>query len=191
MSLLVYDLRDRAQLFRCRCPKTEELQVRGSLLEQHIGADLDRTTHSFAARRNGVISCFITTSPTNAAGAIRLTSSGSGSPSFIPSGVALTTTSYPSGSFEPVLTFRFGTVIKHSTSEFSGLAESRRNSSISRAVALEGTREALRRRSLECGLETFRATRRLHKPKARKDLAERTATVRSPASIGRQSLRRG
>src|SRR5271167_1047121 len=43
-SLLVFDLRDRAQLFRCRCPETEELQVRGNLLEQHIGADLDRTT---------------------------------------------------------------------------------------------------------------------------------------------------
>ena len=48
---------------------------------------------SWAAARNGVISCFITTSPTNVSGAIRSTSIGSGSSSFIPSGVALTTMS--------------------------------------------------------------------------------------------------
>ena len=47
----------------------------------------------------------------------------------------------------------------------------------------KGTREAIRRRSLECGLETFRSTRGLHKSEARKALAERTATVRSPASV--------
>ena len=46
-----------------------------------------------AAARNGVIVCFITTSPTNVDGAIRSTSIGSGSSSFMPSGVALTTRS--------------------------------------------------------------------------------------------------
>jgi len=59
---------------------------------------------SIAARRNGVNSSFITTSPTNVPEARRDTSSGSGSPGFMPSGVALTTTSQPDGSFDPVRT---------------------------------------------------------------------------------------
>ena len=48
---------------------------------------------AWAAARNGVIVCFITTSPTNVLGAIRSTSMGNGSSSFMPSGVALTTRS--------------------------------------------------------------------------------------------------
>ena len=51
--------------------------------------------------RKGVISSFITTSPTNVVGEIRSTFSGSGSSFFMPSGVALTTMSYPPGSAEP------------------------------------------------------------------------------------------
>jgi hypothetical protein len=53
------------------------------------------TSHprSTAARRNGVICCFMTTSPTNAPGESRRVSSGNGSSSFMPSGVALTTIS--------------------------------------------------------------------------------------------------
>ena len=48
---------------------------------------------SCAARRNGVTAVFITTSPTNVVGATRLMSIGKGSPSFMPRGVAFTTTS--------------------------------------------------------------------------------------------------
>ena len=57
-----------------------------------------------AARRKAVISVRITTSPTKVDGARRDTSSGSGSPAFMPIGVALTTRSKPAGSLEPVRT---------------------------------------------------------------------------------------
>ena len=78
------------------------------------------------------------------------------------------------------------------TPELSGLAESRTNSrSRHEHLGRKGTREAIRRRSLECGLETFRSTRGLHKSETRKALAERTATVRSPASMrGHESTTR-
>ena len=46
-----------------------------------------------AARSRGVNSSFITTSPTNVVGAILVMSTGSGSPDFMPSGVAFTTMS--------------------------------------------------------------------------------------------------
>ena len=63
---------------------------------------------SSAARSNGVYSDFMTTSPTKQLGAMRDTSKGSGSSSFMPTGVALTTMSKPSGSFEPVRTTNAG-----------------------------------------------------------------------------------
>ena len=47
----------------------------------------------------------------------------------------------------------------------------------------EGTREAIRWRPLERGLETFRSTRGLHKSKTRKAVAERIGTIRSPARV--------
>ena len=59
---------------------------------------------SSAACSSGVYSSFITTSPTKLVGEILEMSNGSGSPEFIPSGVALTMISKPSGSLEPVPT---------------------------------------------------------------------------------------
>ena len=55
-----------------------------------------------------MISVFITTSPTKVDGSIRSTSIGSGSPGFIPSGEALTTTSKPAGSRDPSVSFSAG-----------------------------------------------------------------------------------
>jgi hypothetical protein len=73
--------------------EAEELEIGRDLLEQHVGADLDRAASLLHRAQEGVISCFITTSPTKVPGAIQETSTGSGSPSFMPSGVALTTIS--------------------------------------------------------------------------------------------------
>jgi hypothetical protein len=72
--------------------ESRSTQVGRDLLEQHVGADLEAA----AARLNGgkpVISAFMTTSPTKASAAMRETSVGIGSPSFMPIGVALTTMS--------------------------------------------------------------------------------------------------
>jgi len=63
---------------------------------------------SYAAARNGVMACFMTTSPTNVPGSSRDMSIGNGSPSFMPMGVALTTISQPAGSLEPVITSKSG-----------------------------------------------------------------------------------
>ena len=71
----------------------EELQVGRDLLVEHVLPTWMRQPRSMAACRNGVMVCFITTSATNVVGAMRSTSIGSGSPSFMPSGVALTTRS--------------------------------------------------------------------------------------------------
>ena len=63
---------------------------------------------AWAALRKAVISVRITTSPTKVRASRRDTSSGSGSPSFMPMGVALTTRSKPAGSGLPVFTSMAG-----------------------------------------------------------------------------------
>ena len=74
---LVVDLRDSPEFVRRGRAKAEELEIGWNLLEQHVGADLDfAATRPCPAARNGVISCFITTSPTKVEGAIRSTSIG-------------------------------------------------------------------------------------------------------------------
>ena len=82
-----------AEVIGCRARKAEKLEIGGDLLEQHVGADLDRASECARGLRNGVNSSFMTTSPTKAEGSIRATSTGSGSPAFMPTGVALTTIS--------------------------------------------------------------------------------------------------
>jgi hypothetical protein len=78
------------------------------------------------------------------------------------------------------------------TSQLSGLAQSRTNArSENQYLGRKGTREAVRWRSLERGLEAFRSTRRLHESEARKALAERVGSVRTPASVPGKDLRRG
>ena len=51
-----------------------------------------------------IVGALITTSPTNVSAASRDTSTGSGSPCFMPSGVAFTTNSCPAGSLLPLVT---------------------------------------------------------------------------------------
>jgi hypothetical protein len=90
----VLDLRYVAQLGGCRRAESQEFQVRRDLLEQHISVPTCvAQPRCCAALRNGVIAVFITTSPTNVVAATRFMSMGSGSPSFMPRGVAFTTRS--------------------------------------------------------------------------------------------------
>ena len=67
-----------------------------------------RQPRALAAVRKAVISVFITTSPTKVRASSRDMSMGSGSPGFMPSGVAFTTRSMPAGSLLPVLTAMAG-----------------------------------------------------------------------------------
>jgi hypothetical protein len=99
------DSRDLAKFIGCCGWKAEELKTGGDLFKQHIGAEAILTS-AFAS--NGVISSFMTTSPTSVEGIRCVTSMGSGSPAFMPSGVALTTMSNPAGSFDPSVTFCCG-----------------------------------------------------------------------------------
>jgi hypothetical protein len=86
-----------------------------------------------------VIYSFMTTSPTKVDGAMRSTSIGSGSPSLMPSGVALTTKSWPARSAEPRLTrrsggeFEGGATIRSSPAEMHRTIQAR---PLSRALGL-------------------------------------------------------
>jgi hypothetical protein len=75
---LVIDLRDGPKLVGRGRSKAEELKISWNLFKQHLGADLISQPRALAAASIGVISCFITTSPTNVEGGIRSTSIGNG-----------------------------------------------------------------------------------------------------------------
>ncbi len=57
--------------------------------------------------------------------------------------------------------------------------------------AAKESAKRFRRRPLECGLETFRSTRRIYKSEAGKALSKWFGTVRSPSSVRGQDLRSG
>ena len=103
-AFLVVDLGDGPKFLRRGRAKAEELEIGRNLFKQHIGADLNFTATRLCGRQKWR-NCFITTSPTNVEGEIRSTSIGNGSSSFLPRGVALTTTSNPAGSLEPTSIF--------------------------------------------------------------------------------------
>ena len=65
---LVLDLRDRPQLLGRRRRKAEEFEIGGDLLEQHVDADLGPAAARPRRGEKGVVSCFITTSPTKVEG---------------------------------------------------------------------------------------------------------------------------
>src|SRR5438067_13306074 len=71
---LVLDFCDGAQLVRRGRRETEELRYAGICSNSMSVPTCTAQPFVFAARRNGVISCFITTSPTNEVGAILATS---------------------------------------------------------------------------------------------------------------------
>lgn len=107
MRRSIGDPGDGAQFVRRCRTEAEELKIGRDLLEKHVGANL-KLAAALARCGEERSDPGFATSPAKADGSMRDRSTGSGSPSFMPSGVALTTRSYPAGSFEPVLTERPG-----------------------------------------------------------------------------------